>query len=61
MEIINTQIKALFKTKGAFSQHIGVNSKDLSSKFKSLNNKIKWINDFLKPLNLRIYISKIKD
>jgi len=56
MKIIDDQIKALFKTKGAFSKHIGEDPKDLSSKIRTQENKFRALNSFLKPLDLKAEI-----
>lgn len=57
MEIIEKQIKALFKKKCAFSDHIGIQWKDLASKLNTVQKKIDWLNSFLKPLNLHVEIT----
>jgi hypothetical protein len=56
MQLIETRIKQLFKTKAAFCDAQNISYKDFASKLRTLKSKIAWLNTFLKPLNLKIEI-----
>lgn len=60
IQIVNEQIKALFKTKRAFCEHTGQRYGDLGSKLRTLQSKLKWCNDFLRPIGLRVNIALAK-
>lgn len=58
MEIIEEKIKEKYKSKAEFSNKIGVNPKDLSSKIRTIYNKITLVNNFLEYLDLKVEIAK---
>jgi hypothetical protein len=58
MIIINEKIKELYGSKSLFSEKLGINPKDYSSKFRTLENRIEFVNEFLEHLNLEIEINE---
>lgn len=54
--LIETQIKQLFKTKAAFCEAQNLEPKDFSKKLRTFKTKLGWLNSFLRPLNLKIEI-----
>lgn len=54
--LIETQIKQLFKTKAAFCEAQNLSYKDFASKLRTFQTKLAWLNAFLKPLKLKVEI-----
>lgn len=59
VELIERQIKELFKTKEVFCARMEFKYKDFGSKLRTVNNRISWLNEFLKPLELEVEVKPI--
>lgn len=55
-EIIFEQMSAKFDSKEEFSNHLGIDPKNLASKLQTVQKRIDWLNEFLKPLELEVDI-----
>lgn len=56
---IESQIKALFTTKGAFCKAQGYTLKNLSTRIESFLSSVERLNKFLKPLKKKLIITDI--
>jgi uncharacterized protein (UPF0335 family) len=56
---IETQIKAIFKTKGAFYKSQGFDIKNGSKMIKSFLSSVERLNKFLKPLKKKLVLTDI--
>lgn len=59
-QTIETQIKARFKTKGAFCKSQGYEKSNLSTKIKSFLSSVERLNKFLKPLKKKLILTDIE-
>jgi hypothetical protein len=60
-DLINTQIKELYKNKASFCEENGYKYKDFASKLRTVETKDNWLNEFLKPLKLCVKITLVDE
>ena len=58
-DLINNQIKELYKSKASFCEENKHKYKDFASKLRTFETKINWLNKFLKPLKLHVTIAPV--